>query len=209
MNLEKLAIECGTDKGPLQHSYTQYYEMFFWHRRMGVNLLEIGIDKGDSLRMWKRYFNRGEIHGIDIRGDYEYLHELGIKTHIVDHSKKGDLIIFGEQYPNFFDIIIEDGSHQSEDSILTFETLFPYLKPGGFYCYEDALCDYDSRWNKGRSSIEYFKQLVSDVNMNGLVSNDRICANKHDAITRYSGTYLQNNIEWAFYSMGLVIIKKI
>lgn len=206
--LDKIAIETGTDKSSNGHSYCQYYDMFFDPLRFKqINLLEIGIDKGDSLKMWLKYFAHGEIHGIDIRGGYEYLE--GVKTHIVDHSKKGDLILFGEQYPEYFDIIVEDGSHQSEDSILTFETLFPYLKPGGFYCYEDALCDYDPRWNKGISSIEYFKQLVSDVNMNGLVSNDRICANKRDAITRYSGTYLQNNIEFAFYSMGLVIIKKI
>lgn len=178
-------------------------------RYKAINLVEWGIDEGSSLKTWKEFFPHSEIHGVDLRGDYEYLHELGIKTHIADQSNKGELILFGEQYPNYFDIIIDDCSHQSDDMILTFETLFPYLKSGGYYCCEDLLCDFDGRWNKGVSSIEYFKQLVSDVNMNGLVSNDRICANKHDAITRYSGTYLQNNIEWAFYSMGLVIIKKI
>lgn len=209
-NLDSIAIQNQTDKSSVGHSYCQFYDLFFDTIRFKpINLLEIGIDKGDSLKTWFEYFPHSEIHGIDLRGDYEYLHKLGVKTHIVDHSKNGELIIFGEQYDKYFDIIIEDGSHLSEDSILTFETLFPYLKSGGYYCCEDLLCDYDSRWNKGVSSIEYFKQLVSDVNMNGLVSNDRICANKKDAVTRYKGNYFQNNIEWVFYSMGLVIIKKI
>lgn len=206
----KLAKKYGTDKGADQHNYTPYYSIFFEALKfVPLNLLEIGIDKGASVQMWNDYFKSGEIHGIDLRGDYQYLFDEGITTHIVDQSKKGELIVFGEQYKDYYSIIVDDGSHASDDQIITFEILFPYLKSGGYYCVEDLLCDYDSRWNKGRSSIEYFKQLVSDVNMNGLVSNDRICANKHDAVKRYKGTYLQNNIEFAFYSMGLLIIKKI
>lgn len=209
-SLDEIGISYVTDKASVGHNYLNYYEMFFDALRYKpINLCEIGVDSGASVNTWKEYFPHGEIHGIDIRGDYKYLNDIGIRTHIVDQSNKGELIIFAEQYPNYFDIILDDGGHQSNDQILTFKTLFPYLKSGGYYCCEDLLCDFDGRWNKGTSSIEYFKQLVSDVNMNGLVSNDRICANKHDAITRYKGTYLQNNIEFAFYSMGLVIIKKI
>ena len=140
-SLDVIAQNKGTDKSSHGHSYCQYYDMMFDSiRYKPINLFEIGVDKGDSLLMWKEYFPHGEIHGADIREGYEYLHELGIKTHVVDHSSKGELILFGEQYNNHFDIIIEDGSHMSMDSILTFEILFKYLKPGGFYCYEDALC---------------------------------------------------------------------
>jgi hypothetical protein len=210
MSLDELALKHGTDKSSRGHSYAKYYDMLFEKLMYApVNLLEIGIDKGDSLKMWREYFHLGVIHGIDIRGDYEYLHDHRTKTHVVDHSSKADLIAFGEQHGQHFNIIIEDGSHQSADSILTFETLFPYLKSGGFYAIEDVLCDYDPRWNKGGSSIEYFKNLIDDVNMNGNIPSDSICANKTDVVKKYAVTYFQEHIEWMFSSCGLFIIKKI
>jgi hypothetical protein len=216
MTLDELALMYGTDKSSAGHNYCKYYEMLFrWATPHMPNVLEIGIDKGNSLKVWAKYFEGGIIHGIDIRGDYDYLKEwarenwLCMETHVVDHSNKADLIAFGEQHDQYFDIIIEDGSHQSADSILTFETLFPYLKSGGFYAIEDMLCDYDNRWNKGASSLNRVKQMVGEVNMNGLVSNDAICANKIDAVKKYSGTHFENNIEFILVSMGLCIIKKI
>ncbi len=209
-NLDLIGVNKGTDKSSKGHSYCQYYELFFDAvRYKPINLLEIGIDKGDSLLMWHEYFPHSEIHGIDIVEGYGFLHELGIKTHTVDHSSMADLVLFGEQYDNYFDIIIEDGSHQSKDSILTFETLFPYLKSGGFYCYEDALCDYDSRWNQGARSIPYFAELIHAVNMDGNIPNDQICANKKEAVKKFGGDYWDKNIEWIFSSCGLFIIKKL
>lgn len=208
--LDHIAIEMGTDKSSLGHSYAKYYDLVFDSLRFkSINLLEIGIDKGDSLRMWQRYFPHSEIHGIDIKGGYEDLEQKGIHTHIVDHSKQGELIVFGEQYDNYFHIILEDGSHMSDDSILTFKSLFPYLKSGGYYCCEDLLCDYDSRWNKGISSISFFKELVNNVNMSGNIPNSHLCSNKQEAVKKYKGNYYDINIEWVFYFCGLVIIKKI
>lgn len=71
------------------------------------------------------------------------------------------------------------------------------------------LCDYDSRWNKGFSSIERVKQMVSEVNMSGNIPNDNLCSNKIEQIKKYSGSYFDNNIEFVFVSCGLCIIKKI
>lgn len=209
-SLDQIAVEAGTDKSSNGHNYANYYDTVFNElRNDDISLLEIGIDKGDSIKMWQQYFINAEIYGIDIRGDYDYLKDGRTFTYIVDQSNKGELILFGEEFNDYFEIIVDDGSHQSNDQILTFETLFPYLKSGGYYCVEDLLCDYDSRWNKGRSSIEYFKTLISNVNMSGNIPNSHICANKQEAVKKYSGSYLDLNIEWIFNSCGLVIIKKL
>lgn len=210
--LDEIAIECGTDKSSKGHSYCQYYDMLFGSvRYKQINLLEIGIDKGDSLKMWHEYFLHSNIHGIDLRGDYEYLHELGIKTHIVDQSKAGDLILFAEQYPNYFDIMVDDGSHQSVDMILSFEVLFPYLKSGGYYVIEDLLCSYDSRWTieSNENIINRIKQMIGEVNMNGAIPNSHICANKKEAIKKYEADLFEKTIEWTFNACGTTIIKKI
>lgn len=207
--LNEIATRFGTDKSGQGHNYCMYYSMFFESfRNNKINICEWGVDEGNSLLTWADYFPNAEVHGVDIRGDYEYLNERGIITHIADQSKKGDLILFAEQYPNYFDIIIDDCSHMSDDIILTFETLFPYLKSGGFYCSEDLLCDQDDRWNKGTSSVERFKQVITEINMSGSIPNSHLCANKQEAVKKYPGSYFDLNIEWLFASCGLVIIKK-
>jgi len=208
MTLDDLAIKYGTDKSSKGHSYCQYYDMILTPiRKQPVKLLEIGIDKGASLLMWRDYFENGEIHGIDIRDGYEYLN--GVTTHVVDQSSFADLFFFGEQYPYYFDIVVDDGSHMSSDMIKTFSLLFQYLKPSGYYIIEDLLCDYDDRWNKGESVIEYIKNMIGEVNMNGIIPNSHICANKKEAIAKYKANYFETNIEWVFAACGTVIIKKI
>lgn len=212
-SLDAIAIECGTDKSSLAHNYCQYYSMFFELIRDKTNhLLEIGIDKGDSIKMWQEYMPTSRIYGIDIRADYEYLLDYRTSTHVVDQSNKGELIVFASAYPEgHFNIIIDDGSHQSRDMILTFETLFPYLASGGYYVIEDLLCNYDERWRHiGEFGIiDRIKNMVDEVNMDGAIPNSHICANKQEAVKKYDAGYFHKNIEWTFNACGTTIIKKI
>lgn len=54
----------GTDKS--LHGYTKvYHELMRDKRYSPIQLLEIGIFKGNSLRMWQDYFTEGNICGID------------------------------------------------------------------------------------------------------------------------------------------------
>lgn len=209
-SLDYYMIQHGSDKSSRGHNYSLYYELFFDSiRYRPLNIAEIGIDKGSSVRAWKDYFHHSEIHGIDILDIYDFLNKEGIITHVVDQSSKGALEVFGAEFDQYFDIIIDDGSHKSLDQILTFQTLFPALKPNGFYCCEDLLCDYDSRWNDGASSIEWFKNLADNVHMNGNIPNSHICANKKEAVNKYGGNQFDLTIEYVFTSCGLCIIKKI
>ena len=210
MTLDEIAKKYSTDKSENGHGYCKYYDMVLAPiRNRNIVLLEIGIDQGASIKMWQEYFPQAVIHAIDLREAYEYLHDGRTFTHVVDQSNKADLICFAENYPHGFDVVIDDGSHQSADMILTFETLFPYVESGGLYIIEDLLCDYDARWNKGVSVLDRIKQMISEVNMGGNIPNDHICANKHEAVKKYHGTYFEKNIEWFFAACGTVIIKKI
>ena len=72
-NLGNLAQIYGSDKWG-SHWYTQHYQRHFGHlRRSRITLLEIGVGGygdphagGASLRMWRKFFRRGRIYGIDI-----------------------------------------------------------------------------------------------------------------------------------------------
>src|SRR5678816_85768 len=199
-SLDQIALLYGTDKSSRGHSYCQYYEIFFDAIRFKeINLLEIGIDKGDSVRMWREYFSHGEIHGIDIRGGYEYLNQEGIKTHIVDQSQVGALEMFGETFDQYFDVIICDGSHNGDDDTITFNVLFKYLKAGGLFAIEDCLCSYDkTRWGKNASIYDSVRMMIVEVSMNGKMSNDSICSNKVQEAPKYKLNYYEANIEWVF-----------
>ena len=41
-------------------------------------------------------------------------------------------------HPEGIDVIIDDGSHQTKDQLLTFQLLFPLLKDFGYYFVEDV-----------------------------------------------------------------------
>jgi len=209
--LHEIATACGTDKGPLGHNYTPYYDMFFAPLRdKPITLFEIGVWEGASLKMWEEYFHNAEIVGADLHNKTIYETDR-IKTIIMDQSSENHLFSAQFAYANSTDIIIDDGSHKAEDQILSFETLFPDLRPGGMYCVEDTLCSYDKeRWGKTASFIDYISKLTGDVNMNGKMSNLEICANKKQQVHKYEAlNTFERNIEWVFVSCGLCIVKKL
>ncbi|MBA4170768.1 MAG: hypothetical protein H0X68_10240 [Chloroflexi bacterium] len=87
MNLGQLAAEFGSDKWGV-HYYTPHYERHLAHlRKERFSLLEIGIggyarqrEGGASLRMWKVFFPRAQILGLDIE-DKSFVDRNRIRTY--------------------------------------------------------------------------------------------------------------------------------
>lgn len=152
MNLQELAIKYGTDK--LEHGYIPFYEKHL--PKEPKRILEIGVNEGRSLGMWAEYFPNAIIHGLDLFAENE------IKT----VYKKIDLIAQGglkfdqftmhqgnqcdwlllEQLRKFdFDVIIDDGSHNSRDQMMTFFGLFN----GKHYFIEDTHCCQEEFYRQG------------------------------------------------------------
>jgi len=128
------------------------------------NVLEIGVDKGDGMLQFKELFPNCSICGLDIREDTPNSPVGNIwigsqtDTELLDELNK-------EEGP--FDIIIDDGSHVNEHQILTFEYLFPKLKPGGVYIVEDIHTSYWESHGGGYgtdSFVEYSKKLSDMIN---------------------------------------------
>ena len=47
--------------------FIQLYEKYFTSlKNLKINILEIGIENGDSLRIWREFFPNANICGIDI-----------------------------------------------------------------------------------------------------------------------------------------------
>ncbi len=205
--LDSIALKCGTDKSSKSHFYTKYYEMFFNGLRYDpVNILEIGVWRGESLKMWKEFFAIGNVFGIDYEEKLQY-NEERIKTFIADQEDIGGLFDVCLKLPTP-DIIIDDASHVSRHQISCCATLFRLLKPGGYYCIEDCLTSYNSTFVKPNEMpfLEYAKGFIGDVNMNGKIID--LVSDKTKALNKYNGTMFEETVEWVFYSTGLTIIKK-
>ncbi len=206
-NLDQLFIDHQTDKSSKGHNYSPTYERFFKeYRELPIELLEIGIDKGDSLRAWEEYFPNAVINGVDI---IDCTKDETLSINIWQGSQTDAKFLdqlFQEIDPL---IIIDDGSHVSTDQIFTFEYLFPKLKSGGYYCIEDILCSFDSRWNQGGNVMDRIRQMVGEVQMNGNIPGSVLCANKFEAVKKYEGSYFDQHIEWVFLACGICVIKKI
>ena len=109
--------------------FIQLYEKYFSSlKNSKINILEIGVEGGDSLRIWREYFTNANICGIDIdKKDFKI-----DNTEILqgDQSDKNFLKTLIDKYKNF-DIIIDDGGHTNMQILNTFKILFPEaLNPG-------------------------------------------------------------------------------
>ena len=146
-NLRKLARLYGTDKGQ-DHSYAHHYQKTFHHlKQKKLNILEIGVGGysdpnigGASLRMWKAYFRKSNIYGIDYYNK-KPLEENRIRIFQGDQNNAVFLQHVTKEIGNL-DIIIDDGSHINEHVIKTFEILFPLMNKEGIYVIEDTQTSY-------------------------------------------------------------------
>lgn len=164
MELDRLATKHKTDKGPNKtapnspKAYTQFYERYFAAlKNKPLNLLEIGVYSGASLRMWKEYFPNARIYGMDIRRACKRKEEDRIEIFIGDQGSKK----FCEEVARHIgplDIVIDDGGHRSELQIPSFEALFPHVVSGGLFIIEDLYSTGGAL--QGVSTHEYFKREV-------------------------------------------------
>jgi cephalosporin hydroxylase len=115
-----------------QHYFEIYDRHFERFRGKRIRVLEIGIDHGGSLQVWKSYFGQdAQIVGLDIDPRCAAYAEDQISVHIGNQSDVGLLKSLGK-----FDIVIDDGSHRLQDQLASFETLWPQTR--SVYLIEDC-----------------------------------------------------------------------
>jgi hypothetical protein len=158
-SLGEIALETRTDKEGA-HFYAGAYERHLGHlRARPITLLEIGVggyadpeQGGESLRMWKEFFPRARIIGIDIHP------KAGIADDRIvvlqgDQSDPGFLDDLAARHGPF-DVVIDDGSHVCAHVIASFRRLFGHLTDGGIYAIEDLQTSYWARVYGGSSGAD-------------------------------------------------------
>lgn len=192
MKLQDIHTNFNTDKGTA-HNYIDTYEALFSSRRLDkLNILEIGVLFGGSLKMWEHYFPNSMIYGVeDFSQDNG--HEYHAYAPVIAEQVKNDLRhherikleVFNCENPNSiaaalglvkFDIIIDDASHALKQQFLNMVNYYPLLSRGGFYICEDV-----QSHEEGCLLITKFKSIFNEYETVELIemsppkkSDDRI-----------------------------------
>jgi hypothetical protein len=121
-----------TDKVTRHHYLPVYDKLFTPYRDKRINLLEIGVKFGGSLKLWDDYFTKATIRGIDVSLMYlkcRYSNKVSLE--LINSNQLTDKYFLGF-IPN---IVIDDGSHRTEDQIHVIKTVYPVLN--GLLIIED------------------------------------------------------------------------
>src|SRR5205807_8667270 len=115
------------------------------YRGRKVRLLEIGVQNGGSIDVYRQFFGDGlEYIGLDIdpackQNERDY--GAGVRIEIGDSGDKRFMNELGARLGPL-DIIIDDGSHVVAHQLCAFEALYDRMSVDGVYLVEDLLTNF-------------------------------------------------------------------
>ncbi len=154
--LDEIGLIHGTDKSSSKHDLLNNYEKIFLERfgsewrNQAINLIEIGVCNGASIRTWAKALPNGQILGIDNIKECTLLcRDLSnVRLLYADATNQS---LLNKIHP--CQIIIDDGSHLVQDMRKALNLLWGNLTKGGVYIIEDTVCMYDMNYIK---RFEYY-----------------------------------------------------
>ena len=162
-----------TDKNSY-HSYVDVYENLFKNRQLTVkNLLEIGIERGGSLKLWNDYFVNAQIYGLDINDPPQFLsnHKRIITKKCNAYSSDTTQFFLDNNIK--FDIIIDDGPHTLESMIYIIKNYTQLLNNNGILIIEDvqAIDWCEILYNNVEPSLQKFTYNIDRRHIKGTLDD--------------------------------------
>lgn len=164
-DLCRLGIKYPTDKSPYnedpslhKHAYTAIYDLLFSHiRENDIKVAEIGILNNNSMKCWREYFPNADLYGYEWNDEFlkkAYNDDLP-NTHYLKMNVKDVSSISEGLRGMLFDIIIDDSTHEFPDQINVINTVYKYLKSGGFLIIEDIFRNTNEKYYEDNISSVY------------------------------------------------------
>lgn len=194
--IEKFNLNSTTDKNSV-HCYVKgfYEKELSKYKNKKINLLEIGIRSGGSMKLWSEYFEQANlIIGVD--ND-----ESAIVTDF--KSIDGVQYYFGDAYKSYIidiipdlDIFLDDGDHTLESQLIAIENYLPKIKPGGLFIIEDVQeesrfdilekkvleIDVDNKYTIKKVDLRHMKNMFGDHRYDDLIFSVKV-KRKHTSKT--------------------------
>lgn len=146
------------------HHYIPLYDRYFsaWRNRP-LRFLEIGVSKGGSLSMWRKFFGPDAVlFGIDIDPACAAYDGIAGQVRIGSQDDPAFLDRVIEEMGGV-DVVLDDGSHVMQHIRTSFEVLFPKLSAGGTYMIEDLHSAYWKRYGGGIGKRSNFFNFVREM----------------------------------------------
>ncbi len=131
--LQELSLK--TDKNFVHNTIHVYQSLFEPIRNSVNNFLEIGINEGNSHRMWRDYFHNANIYGLDI---HDFCNGMQGEERInVQFCDAYSFDVVESLKPIKFDVIIDDGPHTLESQKFAAAYYSLLLNTNGILVIED------------------------------------------------------------------------
>ena len=143
MSLVDLVDNSRTDKNTT-HSYLELYQnLLISKKETALNVLEIGISSGGSIKLWSDFFTNANIYGLDIMNIDNIWKEIKDKEKIILYTST-------DAYDdNFFityflntnikcDFMLDDGPHTLESMIKFIKLYSQIMTDNGILIIEDV-----------------------------------------------------------------------
>ena len=164
---QELSDKCyETDKGSV-HSYVDAYEQILKpYRETAMNVLEIGLFNGNSLRMWEQYFTNASVHGIDCdeqpHGGMADLRPMILSgkhnIHILDGTSEEQV---DKEFAGVkFNVVWDDGSHLLETQLQTINIFKNRLAENGMIILKDIQDIDKDKWVFDLMSSAFDVQVI-------------------------------------------------
>jgi len=144
MNLEELVDNLTTDKNTT-HSYLPLYQELLIHKKdTAKNVLEIGIFKGGSIKLWSDFFTNANIYGLDM------MHINDVSESFIKNKEKIILYTSIDAYDTDFfsthflnkdikcDFMLDDGPHTLESMKQFIKLYSQIMTDDGILIIEDV-----------------------------------------------------------------------
>ena len=141
-----------------------------------MKLLEIGLGcdytagnagrhrtHAKSARLWRTLAPHAELWEAEydfacVQANQHLWADLNISTLVGDQGNRSTLEEWVRRSGGEYTAVIDDGSHRNADIMAAFTTLWPHVRPGGFYFIEDLHVGRHAAWDTTRGEA-----VVSDV----------------------------------------------
>lgn len=208
--LDEIGQLHGTDKSSAEHNYLNKYEFFLskWKNKR-FNMLELGVFRGASIKMWRDFFPNATIYAVDVDSEARQYTAENRKVIIADlslYKNVSELSVLKSE------IIVDDASHMWRHQIMALLVLFDSLPHGGVYIVEDIETSFKgyehSFYNDASITCYDFLSAVAEVVASGEYLRD---TNVSAAVYAFADEIneLAINIEMiSFIRSSCIIIKK-
>lgn len=161
VRLFDLAVKLGANK--IRQEVCHYCDEYerIMPRGTPLRLLEIGIQTGRSIQMWRQWLGpRAYLGGVDIGGIPP---DIGLDWQYEGPQQEpATMAAIRDAGP--WDVLIDDGSHNPSHQIACLAGLWGSVAPGGWYVIEDCMSSYWPAEGPG-NIVQWIGDHLHDLNV--------------------------------------------